>query len=265
MADLYGNVKSGKLELKGDKHKSKKHKKHKHKRKHEDEEDPHQSEDVLRHGGWWFADEISEITGAVAIEVAPMQYMKGEDNGLFTLSESKSPGEGPFPEEILTAVKLGDTKIALKSGFDKYLSVDTKGRVVGRSDAIGPREQWEPVFQDGKLAIMGCNACFMAANEDGLIMCDSQKAGDREMIKVRSCSERDKWAYKDNRPEEEKGKTKEVEINYVRKFQSFQDGRQRLKVSAEDKRHIKKAKQEGDLHEVLLDRREKMKADRYCK
>ena len=32
---------------------------------------------------------------------------------------------------------------------------------------------------------------------------------------MRSCSERDKWAYKDNRPEEEKGKTKEVEINYV--------------------------------------------------
>ena len=48
----------------------------------------------------------------------------------------------------MTAIKLGDTKIALKSGFDKYLSVDTKGRVVGRSDAIGPREQWEPVFQD---------------------------------------------------------------------------------------------------------------------
>lgn len=60
-------------------------------------------------------------------------------------------GEGPFPEEILTAVKLSDTKIALKSGFGKYLSVQPDGTVVGRSDAIGPLEQWEPVFQDVSL------------------------------------------------------------------------------------------------------------------
>ena len=57
-------------------------------------------------------------------------------------------GEGPDPIEILTAVKVSETKIALKSGYDKYLAVDKKGRVTARSDAIGTREQWEPVFQD---------------------------------------------------------------------------------------------------------------------
>ena len=57
-------------------------------------------------------------------------------------------GEGPDPEEILTALRLSDTKIALKSGYDKYLSVSSNNTVVGRSDAIGPREQWEPIFQD---------------------------------------------------------------------------------------------------------------------
>ena len=57
-------------------------------------------------------------------------------------------GEGPNPEEILTALRLSDTKIALKSGFDKYLGVNSKGKVSGRSDAIGTQEQWEPVFQD---------------------------------------------------------------------------------------------------------------------
>lgn len=47
------------------------------------------------------------------------------------------------------ALRVLDTdKISLKSGFDKYLSVDEKGKVQGRSDAIGPREQWEPVFED---------------------------------------------------------------------------------------------------------------------
>ncbi len=47
------------------------------------------------------------------------------------------------------------------------------------------------------------------------------------------------------------------------RFQSWQDGK--LRVSEQDKRELKVAKEQGKLHEQLLDRREKMKADRYCK
>lgn len=39
-------------------------------------------------------------------------------------------------------------RIALKSGYGKYLGINSDSVVVGRSDAIGSREQWEPVFQD---------------------------------------------------------------------------------------------------------------------
>lgn len=39
-------------------------------------------------------------------------------------------------------------RIALKSGYGKYLGINSDGLVVGRSDAIGSREQWETVFQD---------------------------------------------------------------------------------------------------------------------
>ena len=47
------------------------------------------------------------------------------------------------------ALRVLDTdKVSLKSGFDKYLSTDEQGKVQGRSDAIGVREQWEPIFQD---------------------------------------------------------------------------------------------------------------------
>ena len=48
---------------------------------------------------------------------------------------------------MLTAVPAGDERIAFKSGYNKYLGVDGAGRVVGRADAIGPREMWQPVFQ----------------------------------------------------------------------------------------------------------------------
>lgn len=50
---------------------------------------------------------------------------------------------------------------------------------------------------------------------------------------------------------------------FSKKFQKFQD--KRLKISQEDDKQLDRAKDSGNLHETLLDRRSKMKADRYCK
>ena len=53
------------------------------------------------------------------------------------------------------AVPVGDQRVAFKSGYGKYLGVDAKERMVGRADAIGPMEQWEPVFQVGRITAIG--------------------------------------------------------------------------------------------------------------
>lgn len=38
-----------------------------------------------------------------------------------------------------------------------------------------------------------------------------------------------------------------------------------MRTADDDKRALKHAKEEGRLHESLLDRRSKMKSDRFCK
>ena len=82
------------------------------------------------------------------------------------------------------------------------------------------------------------------------------------MIQIRANAQReeDKEVFI---PVEERGNVGQIELNYVKKFQKFQD--HKIRLCDEDRTDLVKAKNDGTLHEALLDRRSKMKADRYCK
>ena len=106
-----------------------------------------------------------------------------QDNGYFTIGDPRTEGintviiivhnlivlikqylpeEGPDPTEIFTIVQLSETKVAIKSGYSRYLGVNTSGEVIGRAEAIGLREQWEPVFEE-VIVLYICfhiNICF---------------------------------------------------------------------------------------------------------
>lgn len=257
----YNKVRVSKLVLKNEKVKKKKKK---NKSKNKDEKiNVEEIQEKINHGNWAEAKLVSEISGPVALEFGSQTYVTAMDNGLFTLGPPHDEGDGPLPEEILTAIIVNETRIALKSGYGKYLGVDKDGTIVGRSDAIGPLEQFEPIFQDNKLAILSSTGCFISIrDEDDSLVAKNRTAGPNELVKVRlQAIENTEEAI--DKLDEKKGNIKDIEKNYVKMFQKFQDKKMRM---IEGKRsELKKAQQEGKLHESLLDRRAKTKADRYCK
>lgn len=126
-----------------------KKRKHKHKDKTEKTEKRRVvvDEDALKHGGWWKASKVEDITGSVAIEFGDRTYVRSLDNGLFTLGAPHDEGDGPAPEEILTAIQINERHVAFKSGYGKYLKIEKDGVITGKSDAVGAMEQFEPVYQ----------------------------------------------------------------------------------------------------------------------
>jgi protein FRG1 len=173
-------------------------------------------------------------------------------------------GEAPPFECEFSAFIVNNDKIYIKSGFGKYLRPENDGVITGRSDAAGMKEAFEPVWQDGKMALLCSNKKFCSVDkEDNAFVALKDKVGADEICIIRSNAYRGEVLAK-NAPIEEKVEDLDtIEINYVKKFQKFQD--KKMRVCKEDKTELKKAKEEGKLHESLLDRRSKMKADRYCK
>ncbi len=77
-----------------------------------------------------------------------------------------------------------------------------------------------------------------------------EKKDESTCLTLRSLNKRDNNTKKDL-PEEEKGDDlRNVELNYVKKFQKFQD--KRIKLSKEDVGELSAAKEQGYLHESLL-------------
>lgn len=66
------------------------------------------------------------------------------------------PGDTPHPAEVFTVVRVSETKLAFKSAYGRYVGVTTSGELAGRAEAVGPREQWELVFEE--VCGLGVNA-----------------------------------------------------------------------------------------------------------
>ncbi|CAJ0596607.1 unnamed protein product [Cylicocyclus nassatus] len=271
MADDYKKVKGGSLKLKGNKgalFKADKHKKHKSKKTETNRDDP----DAKAHGGWWQIKDEVDLKGGehVSFECGSGNccYLSALDNGRFTIGLPHPDGEEPNPEEIFAVVKTpDDPKSSFKTGYGKYIGVDVNGALVATAEAIGTRERFQVVFEEGKSAIQAvCNPLFltMAVDKDGMIYVASKKAGPDEMVNIRTNAE--KTGPVDWRSAEDKKSAKDCTTAYMKIYQhSKVDTKLRaIPEDVFDMKSVKRAQKEGDLHETLLAKRIKMKSDRYC-
>lgn len=64
------------------------------------------------------------------------------------------------------------------------------------------------------MALLGCNECFMSADDEDSIVAKVKKANSDSFVTIRSHTFKEVSKYKDV-PEEEQGNLKQVEINYV--------------------------------------------------
>lgn len=234
------------------------------------------TEDADNHGGWWKATAHEQICGDVAIEFLPSCYAKALSNGKIVLGQPHAPGDGPDEEEIFTALGAGANQIALKSGFGRYLTINNKNRLMGLSEAIGQLETFSPVFEDGKLALCAHNNCFISPDENSDIkqlVARSETAGPNEVCTIRLNHDPVKFSKSDQESTHSAGarlkgheilnETLQTELSHMKKT-SAKHALESLSVE-EEKKRIKRARHEGQLHEALLDTRVKIKSDKYCK
>ncbi|OSX65141.1 hypothetical protein POSPLADRAFT_1038952 [Postia placenta MAD-698-R-SB12] len=200
---------------------------------------------------------------------------------LHSLDKDRTEGQEPVsfldrtPAEVsqvwvITRV-AGSPTINLRTGVGegKFLSCDKHGLVSADREARGPQEEWTPiVLPDGMVAFQNVYEKYLAVDEvaGGTIALrgDSDEVGfaERFWVKIQS-------KYKREAHEEEKKRTEGVtdgmkvdEAGANKIYQAWGAGRS--VVSVDDKKELKRARKEGRLAEALLDRRAKLKSDRFC-
>ena len=210
-------------------------------------------------------------------------------------SESSSSQQRlPEPRDALQILIVrhvsSDNIICIKTPYNKYISSDDHGKVTMIKEAIGPQEQWIPIFNDD--------------DDDGMvsfrhviskrILSYNPESGS---FHTESDNDNDNDSYEDDNDEDDQTSirkrnhlssfivqcqlkytcntmgipsplssssssnldTVQYELDQAKKYQSWQDGSSRLLSENPEKKDKKR------IHEALLDRRVKMKSDKYCK
>ncbi|KAF9583555.1 hypothetical protein BGW38_009182 [Lunasporangiospora selenospora] len=271
-------AKSSKLNFKGDSTKSKKKK-----RKAEDDA---KETDNAKADGWVPVNSLNDIGGPIFLTYSsdPPKCLtideKTKKVAMGALEPSEDERSSSFEptkvQQVFVATVIPDSdRLTLKTFDGRYLSSDKFGIVTADSEAIGMQEEWTIIIKsdqdEGAIALQNHYGKFLSVDEvaggggssstSGFqIRADADTIGFCELFQTKIQAQ---YRKKVKKTAEVKIATKDYEFDQSRKFQTWNHGR--VIVSNEDVGELKRAQKDGRFSEALLDRRSKLKSDRYCK
>ncbi|KAG0237725.1 hypothetical protein BGW42_000131 [Actinomortierella wolfii] len=289
MADMY-KAKANRLSFKGDtdplKKKKKKRKSHSEKQEVEEKQD-----------GWVKVRSLSELGGPLYLVFSsdPPTCLSLDDKAKLIMTPADTPEDNDDNDnhgvttldtaapttiyQVFVAARIpgSSDRFSLKTHANKYLSSDKFGVVTATAEAIGMQEEWTIVLRDDGLALQNHYGKFLSVDEVAStsasssskfqIRADSDVIGFCESftakIQARFRQKAAEAARKKKSEEDDDGNEESLEYQQTRKYQTWSHGK--VIVSDRNAQELKRAKMEGRLNEALLDRREKVKSDRYCK
>ncbi|KAI9003566.1 FRG1-like family-domain-containing protein [Gaertneriomyces semiglobifer] len=255
-------MKGGRLSFKGDNPLDKRKKK---KRKSVDAD----SHSAAPEEGWVPVESLDDVNGPIIIvstaTESPSALTCSDSSAKVTFSTIPFIGSQCDPSsvaQVFVTKRLPDSrKVSFKNAFDKYLSADKFGVITCEREAMGPAEEWELIFREDGVALQTCWEKFLSCDENGVGRADSDNAGFQEIFTLH-CQAQNRARKKKKKDDGNLDETS-FEVEQIKKFHSYGGGR--LVLSHEDAKELQKAKKEGSLHEAMLDRRAKMKSDKFCK
>uniref|UniRef100_A0A0N4Z954 FRG1-like family protein n=1 Tax=Parastrongyloides trichosuri TaxID=131310 RepID=A0A0N4Z954_PARTI len=228
--------------------------------------------DAEGRGGWRRLTSETDLRGGIDIALEcgnyGKQYLLSQNNGKFVIGPIHENNTPPDPEEVFTIIKApDDTAFSLKTGYGRYIGVNKDDELVATAEAISERERFEVVTEGGKTAVQNVGSGkFLTLNQHSnkVVSCSNNKAEEFEMINIRTnVLPMEEF---DAKPAEDLLASGDCETSYTKMFQHSKVNikNKHICVDVNNKKDIRKAKDEGTLHATLLDRRMKMKSDRYC-
>lgn len=70
------------------------------------------------------------------------------------------------------------------------MTVNAMGEVSGRTEAIGPQEQFELVFEGHNVALKTHNGCFLSVTDDRGLSATKKTVGEKDTFHIRSNASR---------------------------------------------------------------------------
>ncbi|KAI9204456.1 FRG1-like family-domain-containing protein [Polychytrium aggregatum] len=262
---------TSRLSFKGEEPKKKK--KSKKERSHPDGESARPlKDDDIPSEGWLAVDALDDFGGPTMIctpdPLLVLTSSETSDKAVFKAYPASIPLQELEPADVAqvqVAVKLPNSdRYSIKSAFEKYLTVDKFGVVTFGSSAVGPTEEWEVIVKDDGVAFKSRFDRYLTLDQETLALrADSESLGFRETFQVRGQAQY-RRQHRKKRKSDAVVDVEHLERDHLKKYQSWGGGRVAAGSSGSSS-ELKHAQKAGNLNEALLDRRVKIKSDKFCK